>query len=503
MFAWKWRRSREGPDPPRVPGRAAALVVGALPAFAFPAPSWWWLAWFGLTPLLLVVRAAPTAREGGARAWWGLAGYVLVTQYWLLPSAGPFVAVLAAGLGALWVPWGWAAHRLLSAPVTLRGTLAAVAVLPSAWVLAEAVRSWHRLGGPWALLGASQWNQPATLVSASLGGVWLTSFLLVATNTAVAGVILHRGVARRGITLAVALVCAGLGPAWFVLSPAPPVGPTVRVALVQPGDITDAPARQAASEKLTATLAGQHPDLVVWGESSIGVDLSSTAATMAELTNLSRQVGADLLVNVDARSPRGGIYKSSNLIGPDGSLGSYQKTRLVPFGEYVPLRPLLGWITGSTKAAAEDRRRGNGQVVLHTDSIAIGPLISFETTFSDLPRREVQLGAQLLVYQSSTSTFQGSWAQPQLASQVAVHAVEVGRAAVHTGLSGVSSAFDAEGRQLAWGPSIYRGVIVVEVPLGSRTTVYQRLGDWVLVLAFSILAAATVAATLRSRPPAF
>jgi apolipoprotein N-acyltransferase len=231
----------------------------------------------------------------------------------------------------------------------------------------------------------------------------------------------------------------------------------------------------------------------------MGVDLTSTPATMAELTNLSRQVGADVLVNVDARSPRGGIYKSSDLIGPGGSLGSYQKTRLVPFGEYVPLRPLLGWITGSTKAAAEDRRRGSGQVVLHTDSIAIGPLISFEATFSDLPRREVQLGAQLLVYQSSTSTFQGSWAQPQLASHVAVHAVEVGRAAVHTGLSGVSSAFDAEGRALAWGPSIYRGVIVVEVPLGSRTTVYQRLGDWVLVLAFSILAAATVTATPRSR----
>jgi apolipoprotein N-acyltransferase len=137
--------------------------------------------------------------------------------------------------------------------------------------------------------------------------------------------------------------------------------------------------------------------------------------------------------------------------------------------------------------------------VLHTDSTAIGPLISFETTFSDLPRREVQLGAQLLVYQSSTSTFQGSWAQPQMASQVAVHAVEVGRAAVHTGLSGVSSAFDAEGRELAWCPSSYRGAIVVEVPLGSRTTLYQRLGDWVLVLALSILAGAALKAALRCR----
>jgi apolipoprotein N-acyltransferase len=126
-------------------------------------------------------------------------------------------------------------------------------------------------------------------------------------------------------------------------------------------------------------------------------------------------------------------------------------------------------------------------------------LISYEATFSDLPRREVQLGAQLLAYQSSTSTFQGSWAQPQLASQTAVHAVEVGRAAVHAGLSGDSSAFDARGRQLAWCPSTFRGVIVVSVPLGTRTTVYQRLGDWALALAFSILAGACVLATLNGR----
>src|SRR6476646_5854151 len=56
-------------------GLAAALVVGALPALAFPAPSWWWLAWFGIVPLLLVVRAARTARAAALRAWCGMAGY--------------------------------------------------------------------------------------------------------------------------------------------------------------------------------------------------------------------------------------------------------------------------------------------------------------------------------------------------------------------------------------------------------------------------------------------
>ncbi|MBV9092125.1 MAG: apolipoprotein N-acyltransferase [Mycobacteriaceae bacterium] len=474
------------------------MIAGGLPALAFPAPSWWWLAWVGLVPLLLLVRSAPTAPEGGVRAWCGLGGYVLATQYWLLPSAGPALAAMAALLGALWVPWGWAAHRLLSAPLTTRRTLAAVVVLPSAWVMAEAVRSWPSLGGPWASLGASQWNQPAMLASAALGGVCLTSFLVVAVNTAIAAAILRPALSHQVVALAVALACALVGPAWFVAGPAPPVGPTARVALVQPGRIDDAASRLAAGEALTATLADRHTDLVVWGESSVGVDLGSHPHTLTGLTQLSRRVGSDLLVNVDAPAPTGGIYKSSVLIGPDGSHGAYRKLRLVPFGEYVPLRPMVGWITRHTKAAAEDRRRGSGPAVLETGSLVIGALISFEATFSDLPRRDVQLGAQLLAYQSSTSTFQGSWAQPQLASQVAVHAVEVGRPAVHAGLSGDSAAFDARGHRLTWCPASYRGVTVVSVPLGSDTTVYQRVGDWVPALAILLLTGAGVA-TLRSR----
>ena len=441
-----------------------------------------------------MVRAAPTAVLGATRAWAGLTAFVLVTQYWLGPSVGPLLAVYAMGIGALWLPWGWLAHRLLNGDLTARGTITAVVVLPCAWVIAEAVRSWDRLGGPWALLGASQWNQPATLAPASIGGVWLVSFLVVAVNTAVVAAILLRS--TRAVALPLILVA--LGPAWFWLSAAPQPAPTVRIALVQPGDIEDATERQAASEALTEKLAGQGVDLVVWGESSVGVDLTSHPDTVARLVELRRQVGADLLVNVDARAADGGIYKSSVLIGPTGVRGSYAKTRLVPFGEYVPLRSLLGWATRNTKAAGEDRRRGDGPVVLHTDSMAIGPLISFETTFSDLPRRLVRLGADLLAYQSSTSSYQGSWAQPQLASMAAVHAVEVGHPAVHAGLSGVSSAFDARGRKLGWLPDADRGVLVVDVPLDSRTTLYDRLGDWPVVLALLVFTAWCARSARRS-----
>lgn len=423
-----------------------------------------------------------------------MAAFVGVTQHWLWPSTGPPLLLLAAGLGALWLPFGWAAHRVLAGDVTSARAVSAVVVLPSMWVLAEAVRSWDRLGGPWAVLGASQWNQPATLAPASLGGVWLVSFLVVAVNTAVVVALVRRSAAPA----ALAVVLLAIGPGWFWLGPEPTAGPTVRIALVQPGDITESAARQAASEALTEQLAGQRLDLVVWGESSVGVDLSTHPEVTARLAALSRRVGADLLVNVDARAASGGIYKSSVLVDPDGVQGSYAKTRLVPFGEYVPLRPLIGWATSNTQAAGEDRRRGDGPVVLHTDTVAFAPLISFETTFSDLARYGVRRGAELVVYQSSTSSYQGSWAQPQLAAMPAAHAVEVGRPAVHAALSGISSAFDARGRRLAWMPAAERGIAVVDVPLDARTTLYQRWGGWPIVAALVVVTAWCARSARRS-----
>lgn len=335
-----------------------------------------------------------------------------------------------------------------------------------------------------------------TLASASVGGVWLTSFLVMAVNTAIVAGIVGRGLPRL-VLLGCAVAGVGLGPLWYLVGPAPAAGPAIRVALVQPGPIADSTARQAAGEELTAGLVGQRPDLVVWGESSVGHDLADHPGDLAWLADLSARVGADLLVNVDARAPGGGIYKSSVLLGEHGVAGSYRKTRLVPFGEYFPLRWLVGWITQGTKAAAEDRRRGTGPVVVHAGPLAIGPLISYETTFSDLARREALLGAELLAFQSSTSSFQGSWTQPQLASQPAVRAVEVGRPAVHAGLSGDSSAFDARGRRLAWCPSDFAGVTVVSIELGSRDTLYRRLGDWVPVTALVVLAGYAGSAGLR------
>ena len=477
--------------------RLAAAACGALPVLAFPAVAWWWFAWVCLVPLLLLLRAAPTPREAALRGWWAGAGYILATCYWLTPVLGPALLLVALALGLLWLPWGWAARRMLAGPPSLARLLGAILVLPSVWVAGEAVRSWQSLGGPWALLGASQWNQPAFLASAALGGVWLTSFLVVAVNVALAGALLAGRAAARVALVATAAGALAVGPAWAVLQPLPRSAGTVRVAVVQPG-VLDRPAPRLAREiALTHAVAGRHPDLVVWGESSVGYDLASHPRVTARLADLARRTGADVLVNVDARRPGGSIYKTAVLVTPEGLDGSYVKTRLVPFGEYVPLRPLLNWVTDVSKAASVDRGRGTGPVVLSDRSAKVGPLICFESTFPDMARREVALGAELVVYQTSSSTFQGSWAQPQHASLAAVRAVETGRPVVHAALTGTTAVFDARGARLLWISPGLHGAEVVTLTLTSGRTPYDVAGDWVLVLAAAVIAAALVAASLN------
>src|SRR6266567_3197576 len=205
------------------PARYSALLAGAVPVLAFPSLDLEFLAWVGLVPGLLLLRAAPTAREAAVRGWWFGAGYLLMALYWLTPNLGPGLLLAVVVLGVPWAAVGLAAWQLLRGPATpaspatpatpassvlrtllvgptsptgpagpagptgpsLRRSLAAVAVLPSCWVVIDWIRSWQGIGGPWAVYGASQWQHPVVLALAAVGGIWLISFVLVAANTAI------------------------------------------------------------------------------------------------------------------------------------------------------------------------------------------------------------------------------------------------------------------------------------------------------------------------------
>ncbi|MFD3997731.1 apolipoprotein N-acyltransferase [Streptomyces sp. NPDC058548] len=493
-----------------------AVCCGALPALAFPAPGLWWWAYLALVPWLLLIRTAPDAGRAALDGWLGGIGFVFAVHHWLLPSLHVFLLPLSALLGLLWLPWAWLVRSLIGgAPSALRAATALVAV-PSGWLLIELVRSWEGLGGPWGLLGASQWQVPAALRLASVGGVWLVTALVVAVNTAVALLVAAPGLRTVGVAgLAACALVAGTA-AWGVGTPR--VSGTMRVALVQPGvfDGADGAERRFdRAEELTRSLAGQRLDLVVWGESGVGADPAGRPDLAARLTALSREVDAPLLVNVDARrADRPGIFKSAVLVGPTGLTGErYDKMRLVPFGEYIPARGVLGWVTSFGKAADEDRRRGTTPVVMRLPATGdgthegsgdvtgsgarqplIGPLICFESAFPDMSRHLVRDGAGLLVVQSSTSTFQESWAPAQHASLAALRAAETGRPVAHATLTGVSAAYGPDGRRI--GPVLgtdASAVAVRELPLSDSTTGYVRWGDWPLYGALAVVGAVCAA----------
>jgi apolipoprotein N-acyltransferase len=402
-------------------------------------------------------------------------------------------------------------------------------VVPSCWLLTEWLRSWQALGGPWAVFGVSQWQHPAILALAAVGGVWLISFVLVLCNVAIVllltslprvgaavlpGASWRWGLAALGVAAGLASVFAG--PLAFALTPASPAVRQVTIALVQPGVISNASLAAHASQTLTAELSqggmlgGVRPDLIVWGESSIGVDLTESkyAATLRQFEALSVADGADLLVNQDTTVPGKGHEKWSVLVSPTGIKGIYVKTRLVPFGEYIPFRQELGWLTKISKAASSNMVPGTGAHDLHVTMpdgqppLTIGVLICFESAFPDMSRVDTDHGAQLIVYQTSDSTWQASWewAEAQHAALSALRAAETGRPVVQAALTGDSVAFDARGRLLAWkGPS-FRGVALVRLglPPVSARTLYDRLGDYVPWTAVAIAALAAAVALLRT-----
>ncbi|MFI2435160.1 apolipoprotein N-acyltransferase [Streptomyces sp. NPDC018693] len=492
-LASPWRRS------------VVAALAGALPVLAFPGPALWWWAYVALVPWLLLLRAAPSSRRAVYDGWWGGFGFMLGMHHWLLPNLHVFTFVIAVLLGVLWAPWGWLVRRFLAGRPSRWQVAAALLVLPSGWLVVELVRSWQGLGGPWGMLGASQWQVEPALRLASVGGVWLLSFLVVAVNVA-AAVLIAVPPSRVPAVAGLVATAVAASVAW-VWSPRPDETGRVRIALVQPGVVHGPAHRFDREEQLTRGLVGQDVDLIVWGESSVGYDLGERPDLARRIAALSEATGAEILVNVDARrSDRPGIYKSSILVGPDGLTGDrYDKMRLVPFGEYVPARSLLGWATSVGEAAGEDRRRGTAQVVMDVaPGLRIGPLVCFETAFTDMSRHLTEDGADVIVAQSATSTFQQSWAPAQHASLAALRAAETGRPFVHSTLTGVSAVHDASGKRVgSWLGTDASTTAVYEVPLSDGVTPFVRLGDWPVRAALLVLAgfglAEGVRAVLRPR----
>jgi apolipoprotein N-acyltransferase len=135
--------------------------------------------------------------------------------------------------------------------------------------------------------------------------------------------------------------------------------------------------------------------------------------------------------------------------------------------------------------------------------LRIGVLICFEAAFPDMSRVDTLHGARVIVYQTSDPTFQQTWAPAQHASLLALRAAETGRPVVQAALTGVTAAFDTQGRLITWLSTAQRGVVFVRLGLvpGSDLTLFDRIGDTVPWAAIGITVLAALVALNHTRRP--
>ncbi len=472
------------------PGVAAVVGGGAL-ALAFPGTDWNGVAWLALAPLFAVTVATPP-RAGFGWGWLGGTVFFLVLLRWLdhtfrLYSSIPWpltwlpIAALAAYCG-LYVGLVTAAASWLARRV---GPGLALGAVPFVWVVAEWVRGFLLGGFPWGLMGYSQHSALPVIQIAELGGVYVVSFLVVAVNAAAAGLaVLPWPRAAVGAVGAGGVLAAALVFGMARLGVVPP--PTTAIALVQPS-IDQAlkwdPAHQATTLgiylRLTRDALARHPDLVVWPETAAPTVIRRDPDLERALAGLADAGGAPILVGSidvsDTPPPR--YYNSAFLLSERGIIGRYDKIHLVPFGEFVPLSGVIGFVRGWAGFIA-DLEPGPGPVVFPGPPAPFGVVICYEGIFPALVRDFVRGGARFMVNMTNDAWFGRTSGPLQHLAMYPLRAVEHRIAIARAANTGVS-AFVAPSGRIAGHADLYeRGVLEGRVALRAGETLYTRFGDW-------------------------
>lgn len=457
---------------------AICFISGIALSFAFPEPSIAPLAWVAVCPLLLVSRDAGPRRATGLALAFGL-GFFGALLIW----------ISAVG----WVPWT-ALVILQAALFSLFGTgwgfISRLGrgwwplLVPALWVTIESVRAYVPVVGfPWGQLAQGQVAFPALLYPARLGGGEVVSFLVIAVNVIVVLAVLSTGL-RRASLLILALAVLGLPVLLSLMQPSDDGPAPLTVGIVQgnasPGvRVEDERSRVDRHVVLTEEFAAEDPDLVVWPESSVGIDPFLDGDVGGKVAAAARAVDAHLIVGANLEHDGGANYLVTTLhVDPSGEIvDRYQKTHLVPFGEYIPARGVFGKIP-MLDQVARDAIAGSEINNFTIQGHVISTVISFEGDFGPLVRDRIDAGGRILVVATNTSTWGHWWASAQHVAMSQVRAVENGVPVVHAALSGISAFIDRSGNVVASTPLYEEATLVRGVAPATSVSPYARTGEW-------------------------
>ncbi len=449
-----------------------AGLGGCLVGLAFPNPGWGPLVIPGFAIALgLAASALPGcgARSAGEGAVFGFVATLLTLRWFATPillfsHLGALVAWLAVLLSAatLGVLWG-VLFSILSFFARRRGEGMALLMSPPLLCAYDLVRERFPFPFPWgsAAPALARWEGiPALTAGVGSAGV---SFLLYSLSALIAGLFLIRR--RRLLVPAVAwilIVSAALIVGWLT---APPTAGQVRIAALQGSLPRDASPEEEWStySSLTGEAARAGATIVVWPESAVSYTFDAEGRWGGLLSELAAKEGVDLIVGGLTRSSSGRYENSAVLVRADlGMVAKAPKRQLVPFGEYMPLRLLLGSVP-ALAAEVGDFEPGREVVVFDGRQARLGPLVCFEAVFPGLSRDLVRHGAALLVNQTNDSWFGTTGGPRQHLDHAILRSAETGRPLVRAANSGISAI-------------VVGGRVAQELPTGAQGFLVADLG---------------------------
>ncbi len=500
--------------PSRYPELAYVFAAPAV-YWAYRAPRWRLFLWATLGAQML--------------AWTITLGWLRNVTWVGLLLLGPF---MGAWVGSWFAAVRWAMPRLAGRPWAQR--VPAILGLGGTWVLVEWTRTWFLSGFPWLPLSATQWQRLSVLQPAAYTGAWGVSFTLIVVNLAFAAYAhkLLAGGTDRARTRCPEFIAAMVLLLGCLLLTARETFNRARfhrhwasVGIVQPAipqavkwDPEATGGILKTLEDVTFKAASSRPDLLLWPEATTPLAVWGDPGMRAWTEDLARQARTPLVLgsiayeNLDTPEERwaNGVF----VVTPEQGVANafYAKRHLVPFGEYVPLRPLLGWLekvapVGGDFLPGEGARLLTLRIGRESAETRLGPLICYEDIFPGLARESVKAGADVLVVNTNNGWFGEGWAAYQHAAHAVLRAVETRRPVLRAGNAGWSGWIDECGAIRAVltkdpatgtvrsvpaergeepGTVYFRGSATLQVSRDARflgvESFYVRWGDWFVAL---------------------
>ena len=467
------------------------LVSAVLLVISYPQLELWLLAWVALVPLLFAVDQQSKRKAFGLGFLFGFL-FFFGTLGWLVYVTYPGTFLLCAYLALYPALFAFGFVYFKKLPLIPRSF-----VLASLWTVLEFIRANLFTGFGWVVLGYCQYKNLWMIQITDMIGVYGISFLVILVNLGVFETFknflnknkeeLNQLRRLQAITFVILIVCLLYGLWTFQTSRFPSM---VKVAVVQPNipqkikwDEAHLPFIVERTLDLTDQAASFQPDIILWPETSLPGILSEHPSYLQRIQLKAMDLHTPIVMG-SILQEKEHYYNSALLIGDDGKIkGHHNKIHLVPFGEYLPLRPLLGWI--NHYIGLEDFTSGTQYTIftIGQHPKKFGVLICFEDTLSELARNFTNAGAEFLVNMTNDAWFMDTKEPFLHLAQSVFQSVQNRRSLVRAANTGVSGFIDPMGRIIALAQdesgkkTFVAAVAAREVPINNQLSFYTKYAD--------------------------